>query len=116
VVEKMQPGCWRVTTKGLGFSFCVPLAMALPLVTVAFTGPGASPAASGTHTISVVIDMTATPPVEAVSDVPYSFAYTGRHDGGPLPAAPPTHDPHFDFLLAAIDVSTALFARFSLFG
>jgi hypothetical protein len=52
------------------------------LVSMTVSGPGIPAFAA-----QVARDLTAEPPTEAIDDAPYSFGYTGKHDGGLLPPA-----------------------------
>lgn len=47
----------------------------------------------GTEVSNILIEknLQTSPPVEIIDDTPYSYNYTGRHDGGPLPPIP-THN------------------------
>ena len=80
----------------------------MELLRVEFAAVGAAAARSVPDTgllVSVTRDTSAPAAAEVVDDTPFSFEYTARHDGGPLPGASPSYNPYYDHLLAAIDVS-----------
>ena len=55
---------------------------------------------------------TATPaPIEAVDDAPFSYGFTGRHDGGSLP---PTRGGYYAHLLDAVAAAKAAVAARSV--
>jgi hypothetical protein len=92
------------------FTFPAPAAPpSVPPTAAADGGPGAGGAGvascpSATTVLSLVRDLAAPAPVEAVDDTPFSFAYTGRHDGGPLPPTPAAQNAFYGHLLSALDV------------
>lgn len=45
-------------------------------------------------------DISVPAPPEEIDDTPYSYAYTGRHDGGPLEPSKPSN--HYGHLLSSL--------------
>ncbi len=72
---------------------------------IEFQFPARTPSdAPVSRVVSVTRCSTDPAPTEAIDDTPFSFAFTGRHDGGALPVTDALTNGRFGHLLAAIEV------------